>query len=153
MSLLIIGFNHFIYYWWVNFKTLQVLLCFPVYLPFFWDRVSLCSPCWQLVILLSQPPKCWDYGVYQACLTFTIFYMLYFLNYCFTGRGVNVTFTKILTIYHSWIHLLHYSPLFPLTPIPGKFAILDVPSILQNLFPPVLLPFNLKKLKLWVWRP
>jgi hypothetical protein len=29
-----------------------------------------------------------------------------------------VTFTKVLTIYHNWIHPLHHSPLSPL-PIPG----------------------------------
>jgi hypothetical protein len=29
---------------------------------------------------------------------------------------VHVTFTKILTIHHSWTHLLHHSPLSPLPP-------------------------------------
>jgi hypothetical protein len=33
--------------------------------------------------------------------------------------GHIVTFTKVLTIYHSWIHPLHHSPLFPPPPIPG----------------------------------
>jgi hypothetical protein len=33
-----------------------------------------------------------------------------------------VTFTKVLTIYHSWIHPLHHSPLFSLFPIPGTVS-------------------------------
>jgi hypothetical protein len=31
----------------------------------------------------------------------------------FFNWGCIVTFTKILTIYHSWIHALHHSPLSP----------------------------------------
>jgi hypothetical protein len=33
--------------------------------------------------------------------------------------GYTVTFTKVFTIHHSWIHPLHHSPLFLLLPIPG----------------------------------
>jgi archaellum biogenesis protein FlaJ (TadC family) len=41
-------------------------------------------------------------------LLFVILLLLYW--------GYIVTFTKVLTIYHSWIHSLHHSPL-PLSPI------------------------------------
>jgi hypothetical protein len=33
--------------------------------------------------------------------------------------GYIVTFIKVLTIYHSWLHLLHHSLLSPPSPIPG----------------------------------
>jgi hypothetical protein len=37
--------------------------------------------------------------------------------------GYLVTFTKVLTIYHSWIHLLHHSPFLETIPIPGIVSI------------------------------
>jgi hypothetical protein len=37
------------------------------------------------------------------------------LYYCFT-RGYAVTFTKVLIIYHNWIHSLYHSPLSSLSP-------------------------------------
>jgi hypothetical protein len=49
----------------------------------------------------------------------TFFFFLFF--YC-AGWGYTVAFTKVLTvyqIYHTWIYLLHHSPLSPFPTIPG----------------------------------
>jgi hypothetical protein len=46
-------------------------------------------------------------------MNFFLFLLLLYWEYI-------VTFTKIVAIYHSWIHLLHYSPLsLPPPPTPG----------------------------------
>jgi hypothetical protein len=43
------------------------------------------------------------------CLFFLFFLIIIFLLYW----GYIVTFAKVLTVYHSWIYLLHHSPLSP----------------------------------------
>jgi hypothetical protein len=50
------------------------------FLLYFGDRVSLCSPALyvaqaglKLVILLPQPPKCWDYRQVLPCLVIKYF--------------------------------------------------------------------------------
>jgi hypothetical protein len=71
--------------------------------------------------------------------------------------GYIVTFTKVLTIYHSWIHPLHRSPLSP-PPIPGIVSaglifhfhiwVHNIPTIFTSytlsLYPPPLTGANLK---------
>jgi hypothetical protein len=42
-----------------------------------------------------------------------------FIFYYCSGWGYTVAFTKVLKIYHTWIHRLHSSPLFPPPPIHG----------------------------------
>jgi hypothetical protein len=37
-------------------------------------------------------------------------------------RRYIVAFTKVLTIYHTWIQPLHHSPLFPCSPISGMVS-------------------------------
>jgi hypothetical protein len=44
--------------------------------------------------------------------------ILFFIFLVFQFWGYIVTFTKVLTIYHSWIHPLNHSPLSPPPPIP-----------------------------------
>jgi hypothetical protein len=46
------------------------------------------------------------------------FYISFFLFLLLQYWGYIVTFIKVLTLYHSWIHPLHYSPLS----IPGKVS-------------------------------
>jgi hypothetical protein len=56
----------------------------------------------------------WGYQVISSSIIFLIILLLYW-------RYI-VTFTKVLTKYHSWINALHHSPLF-LVPILGIVSI------------------------------
>jgi hypothetical protein len=54
-------------------------------------------------------------------LSFLFFLFTYFF-YCCSGWGYIVAFTKDITmyqLYHTWVHLLHYFPLYLTLPIPG----------------------------------
>jgi hypothetical protein len=52
---------------------------------------------------------------------YTFFYILYLFFLCIHNcvGGTLLLFTKVLTIYHSWIHPLHHSPLSLSPPNPG----------------------------------
>jgi hypothetical protein len=53
----------------------------------------------------------------KLIVVFFFFTLIDFLMFCWVG--VHVAFTKLLTIYHTWIHPLHHFPSFPAPPIPG----------------------------------
>jgi hypothetical protein len=50
---------------------------------------------------------------------FSLIYNLFSFFLLLLCWGHNVTVTKVLIIYHSWIQPLHHSPLSPSPPIPG----------------------------------
>jgi hypothetical protein len=61
------------------------------------------------------------YWLLWPCVSCLHSQLFIFLNYCCTG-GYNVTFTKVLAIYHSWIHPLYHSPVNSPPAIPGIVA-------------------------------
>jgi hypothetical protein len=100
----------------------------------FRDRVLLCSPGWpqprfSCLTLLSAGIKivntlhalktcfwrvflCWQSGSVQNTAQpkkkSILFFEILFIIIVFLYWGYIVTFTKVLTLYHSWIHTLHH---------------------------------------------
>jgi hypothetical protein len=58
----------------------------------------------------SKGPSCKSL---QRIAEITGLFYLFFIIILLLYWGYIVTFTKVLTIYHSWIRTLHYSPLSP----------------------------------------
>jgi hypothetical protein len=58
----------------------------------------------------------------SGCLSPSMWcWYFHLIFYCYGGLGYIVAFTKVPTthqVYHTWIHPLHHSPLFP-SPIPA----------------------------------
>jgi hypothetical protein len=84
-----------------------------IYIPHLWQAPSLLSwndyVNWSLIDQMNRIPFFW------YCFN-------YFFLYCCAGWGYVVAFTKVLTIYqiyHTWIHPLYHSPLYPHALIPG----------------------------------
>jgi hypothetical protein len=61
-------------------------------------------PAYELFFLCKETLECleWNYFKTPSEQTETGIYFLILLYYCYTEG--NVTFAKVLTIYHSWIH-------------------------------------------------
>jgi hypothetical protein len=75
----------------------------------------------------------WD--MLNAVMCYQLYSLPFYYHIIFE-LGYIVTFTKVLTIYHSWIYPLYHSPLSYTLPIPGMFSICFIfPFVFPFLYP------------------